>query len=338
MKARSFVLGSIALLAIGCTGGSGGEQGSNTPTNAPTPSSKTLKVALLTPGPVNDNGWCAMAYDGLNQIKDKLGAEVNNQEAKDAQIKDAFRSYAQKGYNIIFGHGFEYYAPAAEVAKDFPNTTFIASSGAGPAPANVGAFRFYLEQSFYLCGYMAASMSKSGKVAMIGGDNVPSIKSTFKAFRAGAEAANPKITVIEIFTGDGQDVAKAKQATESAITQGADGVIHQANAAAKGVFEACKEHKVWAYGANMNQNDDPSGVVIASGIITAGPAFLDLATQIRDGKFKGGISLMGMDKGAIDFVINPALIKDVPEGLVKKLDDLKGQIKSGALVVPKDEF
>ena len=132
-----------------------------------------------------------MAYTGLKEIETKLGAEVNNQEAKDAQIKDAFRSYAQKGYNLIFGHGFEYYAPAAQVAKDFPDTVFVSSSGGGPAPANVGAFRFYLEQGFYLCGYMAGMMTKSGTVAMIGGDEVPSIKSTFQAFKAGAEAAEP---------------------------------------------------------------------------------------------------------------------------------------------------
>ncbi|MEA2552626.1 MAG: basic rane protein, partial [Fimbriimonadaceae bacterium] len=44
-----------------------------------------FKVALLTPGPVSDAGWSAMAYDGLQQIKKDLGADVNNQEAKGTQ-------------------------------------------------------------------------------------------------------------------------------------------------------------------------------------------------------------------------------------------------------------
>lgn len=339
MKLRGLVVASLALVAIGCTGGSG-EQSTTTTGTTPTQTSgeKKLKVALLTPGPVNDNGWSAMAYTGLQSIQSELGAEVNNQEAKDAQIKDAFRSYAQKGYNLIFGHGYEYYAPAAEVAKDFPTTVFVSSSGGGPAPTNVGAFRFYLEQGFYLCGYMAATMSKTGKVAMIGGDKVPSIESTFDGFEEGAKAAKPGITVIRIFTGNGQDVAAAKQATESAIGQGADFVIHQANAAAKGVFDACKEKKVWAFGANLDQNTDPSGSVIASATIVAGPAFVSLARSVQDGSFKGGTALMGMKDGAIDFVLNPALLSQVPQDVQTKLGELKDQIKAGTLTVTKKEF
>lgn len=342
MKFRGLIVASLAVLAIGCTGGSGGGESTTTGTtqNAgqPADGKKQLKVALLTPGPVNDNGWSSMAYTGLQSIKTELGAEVNNQEAKDAQIKDAFRSYAQKGYNLIFGHGFEYYAPAAEVAKDFPETIFVSSSGGGPAPDNVGAFRFYLEQGFYLCGYMAATMSKSGKVAMIGGDKVPSIESTFDGFEEGAKAAKPNIVVIRVFTGDGQDVAKAKQATESAIAQGADFVIHQANAAAKGVFDACKEKNVWAFGANLDQNSDPSGMVIASATIVAGPAFVTLAKSVQDGTFKKGTQLMGMKDGAIDFVLNPALESQVPDDVKAKLTDLKEKIKSGEVTVKKREF
>lgn len=326
---------AAALFIAGCTGGAKTEAPTaDTPT---TTQSTDFKVALLTPGPVSDAGWSAMAYDGLKSIEAEMGAEVNNQEAKDTQIKDAMRSYAQKGYRLIFGHGFEYNEPAIEVAKDFPNTIFVSSSG-GQTADNVGAFRFYLEQGFYLAGYTAGLASKSGKVAMIGGDDVPSIRSTFKAFKAGAEAAKPGITVIEVFTGSGQDIAKAKQATLGAISEGADFVIHQANAAAQGVFDACKEKGVWAFGANLNQNDNPSGVVVASATIVAGPAFLNLAKSVKDGSFKGGIALMGMNEGAIDYVLNPALQDKLSPEVVQAVETVRSKIVSGELTVPKDEF
>jgi basic membrane lipoprotein Med (substrate-binding protein (PBP1-ABC) superfamily) len=278
-----------------------------------------------------------MAYDGLQGIKTEMGAEVNNQEAGGPQIKDAMRSYAQKGYNLIFGHGFEYNEPAVEVAKDFPNTAFVSSSG-GATSANVGAFRFYLEQGFYLAGLLAGTQSKSGVVAMVGGPDVPSIRSTFKAFKAGAEAAKPTIKVEEVFTGSGNDIALAKQATLSVIAKGADFVIHQANAAAQGVFDACKEKGVYAFGANADQNANESGAVIASATIVAKPAFLELAKQVKDGTFKGAIVLMGMDKGTIDFVINPKLKDKVTPEAVKAVEDAKKKILSGELTVPKDEF
>lgn len=297
----------------------------------------TFKVALLTPGPISDSGWNAMAYEGLKAIETDMGATVNNQEAKGTQIRDAMRSYAQKGYRLVFGHGYEYNEPSAEVAKDFPNTVFVSSSGGMTGP-NVGAFRFYLEQGFYVCGFMAGLMSKSGVVAMIGGDDVPSIRSTFKGFAAGARAARPDIVVKEVFTGNGTDSAAAKQATLQAIAQGADFVIHQANNAAQGVFEACKEKGVYAFGANADQNANESGVVIASAVIVAKPAFLTLAKQVKDKTYKGEVLLMGMEVGAIDFVLNPSLANKVPADVLEKVKTLLEQIRNDEVAVPKDEF
>lgn len=338
MKVKALLASLLVAFALGCNSG---EQPSSSTTTTGSPSAGTaadFKVALLTPGPVSDAGWSAMAYDGLQQIKSQMGATVNNQEAADAaKIKDAMRTYAQQGYNLIIGHGFEYNAPEILVAKDFPKTVFVSSSGGETAP-NAGAFRFNLEQSFYLAGEMAGKMTKTNKVAMIGGISVPSIESTFKAFEAGAKAANPNVKVIKSYCGSFQDSAAAKLATLAAINNGADFVIHQANAAAQGVFDACKEKGVYAFGSNADQNSNPSGSVIASAVIIAGPAFLDLAKKVKDGTYKGSVQLMGMDIGAIDFVINPKMKDKVPADVQKMLTDDAAKIKAGTLVVPKDEF
>lgn len=332
MSRLALLLGFAVILA-GCS------SGASEPTASPTPKpeSKKLKVALVTPGPVSDAGWSAMAFEGLKAIEAETGAEIQNSEAGGGQIRDALRSYAQKDFNIVIGHGFEYNAEAMAIAKDFPNTFFVTSSGSETAK-NVTAFRFYLEQGFYMAGYMAGLMTKSNKVAMIGGDRVPSIQSTFKGFAAGAKAANPKVEVIETFTGDGKDPVKARQATEEAIAKGADFVIHQANAAAQGVFDACKEKNVWAFGANLDQNSNASGIVIASAIIVAKPAFVGIAKDVQAGKFPEGIVLRGMQEGAIDFVLNPTLKDKVPADIVAKLDELRKKVLSGEVTVPKDEF
>lgn len=335
-----FLLAILAGVALwGCSGGSGSDNQSATGSDNKPAASSDFKVALLTPGPTSDAGWSAMAYDGLKAIETELGAQVNNQqEVSDPQkIRDAMRTYAQEGYSLVFGHGYEYNEPAIEIAKDFPKTVFVSSSGSQTS-ANVGAFRFYLEQGFYLAGMTAALMSKTGTIAMIGGDNVPSIKSTFNAFRAGALAARPNIVVKEVFTGNGQDVAKARLATLNVIGEGADVVIHQANQAAQGVFNACKEKGVLAFGANLDQNSNESGVVLASAIIVGKPAFVKLAKSVKDGSFKGEVVLMGMGDGAIDFVWNPALESKVPADVKSKIEEAKKKLLDGSLVAPKDEF
>lgn len=336
----------VLAMAFGCSGGdkSASETTGSTPASTATTGSTgapkvegTLKVALLTPGPVSDSGWNALAYDGLQSIKTEMGAEVNNQEATGDGIRDAMRTYAQQGYNLVIGHGYEYNQVESEVAKDFPKTVFVSSSG-GLSGGNYGAFRFYLEQGFYLAGMMAASMSKTGVVACVGLD-VPSIKSTFKGFEAGAKAVNPNIKVVtKMVPLPGNDPAAYKQATLAAIDDKADFIIHQANQCAGAVFGAAKEKGVFAFGSNADQNADPSGVVIASAVIVAKPAFLELAKSVKDGAYKGGVPLIGMDKDAIDFVVNPKLASKVPADLMKKIEQAKADIKSGKLVVPKDDF
>jgi basic membrane lipoprotein Med (substrate-binding protein (PBP1-ABC) superfamily) len=338
MKVR--LLLPLALLIVGCSASKpdSDSTATTTPSTSSTAPAKVLKVALLTPGPVSDAGWSALAYDGLQAIKSDMKADVNNDVATGAGIKDAMRSYAQKNYDLIFGHGFEYNKPGVELAKDFPKTVFVSSSGGETAP-NAGAFRFYLEQGCYLAGMVAGKMSKTGVIGSVAVQNYPSIVSTIKAYEAGARAANPKIKIIPTsYFGTEGDVAKAKQATETVLGQGADFIIHQANAAAEGVFQACKEKGAYAFGTNADQNSDKTGIVIGSAVIIAKPAFLDLAKQVQAGTYKGAVSLYGMDKGAIDYVPNPAFSSKIPPDVAKLIEDTKAKIKSGALTVPKENF
>ncbi|QYK54373.1 MAG: BMP family protein [Fimbriimonadaceae bacterium] len=327
---------AILLVIVGCSGGDKGTAVSVKDLPVGKPVEGKLKVALLTPGNVNDSGWSALANRGLLAIEKDLGAEVSQQTTKDAAIKDAMRSFAQDGYQLVIGHGFEYNGPAAEIAKEFPNTVFVSSSG-GETTANSGAFRFYLEQGFYLAGFIAGKQSKTGKVGMIGGPDVPSIRSTFKAFAAGAKAANPSIEVIEKFTGSNDDVAKAKQATLQAIAEGADYLIHQTNAAVTGFFSACEEKNVWAFGANEDQNK-LSPQCIASAVILAEKPFVALATLVKEGKYHGEIQLVGMQEGAVDFVLNPLLASEIQSEVREEITKLQAAIIAGELTIPKDEF
>lgn len=329
-------LAGLVLLA-GC---SGGAPAAETRVEVDLPAGRAvegqLKVALLTPGSVNDSGWSAIAYRGLQAIERELGAQVNQQVTKDAEIRDAMRSYAQEGYHLVIGHGFEYNGPAVEVAKDFPGTVFVSSSG-GESGANAGAFRFYLEQGFYLAGVMAGKMTKTGKVGMIGGPDVPSIRSTFKAFEAGAKSARPDVVVIEKFTGKNDDVAAAKQATLQAIAEGADMLIHQTNNAFPGFFSACEEKGVFAFGANEDQNDK-STQVLASAVILAEQPFLNLARLVKDGQYRGGIQLVGMEEKAVAFVVSPRMRSQIPADVMQAVDTAQANIIAGSFQVPKDEF
>jgi basic membrane lipoprotein Med (substrate-binding protein (PBP1-ABC) superfamily) len=262
---------------------------------------------------------------------------VNAEAADPAKIRDAMRCYAQSKFDLVIGHGFEYNEPGVELANTYPDTVFISSSG-GKTAKNAGAFRFYLEQGFYLAGMTAGLMTKSGKVAMVGLTAIPSIASTFKAFAAGVQSVNSHAMVATVKLDSDKDIAAAKQATLSALNSGCDFVIHQANAAAQGVFDACKEKNAYAFGANLNQNDNASGIIMGSAVIQAKPAFLEIAKQVKEKKYSGAVTLVGMEQKAIDFVLNPALADKIPAEVKAKIEEAKANILSGKLKVPKDDF
>ncbi|MBV6502533.1 MAG: Purine-binding protein [Fimbriimonadales bacterium] len=327
------LVASSAVLAFGCQSADKPTPGKNTAGG-----DAEFRVALLTPGPVNDSGWSAIAYDGLLGIQEVLGARINNVVAVTPQeIKDNLRSYAQEGFDLIIGHGFEYNQHNMEIAPDFPKTVFVSSSGSETAP-NVGTFRFYLEQAMYVAGVVAGRMTKSNVVGMVGGPEVPSIDSTFDAFEQGVHAVNPNCKVLRAYTGSGEDVGAAKQQSLAFIDQGADFLVHQANAAAQGVFEACKERGIYAIGTNSDQASAAPDTVLLSAVIVARPAFIKLAEDVRNGEYKGEIRLTGLSDGAVDVRWNETLKAKVPADVLQAAEETMEKIRSGELVVKKREF
>jgi basic membrane lipoprotein Med (substrate-binding protein (PBP1-ABC) superfamily) len=146
MKRRAFLVCASLLVALAAC-----SRGGDAPSQA-----NAFKVALLTPGPVSDAGWNALAYEGLLTIRDQLGAETAQIETKTpAEFEEGFRDFARRGYQLVFGHGFEFQDAAAAVSADFPNTVFITSSG-NTVRKNVAPLRFMIEEATYLQGILAA--------------------------------------------------------------------------------------------------------------------------------------------------------------------------------------
>jgi basic membrane protein A len=302
-----------------------------------------FRVALLTPGSIADGGWNAGAYQGLEAIRDQLGAEIRHVETRTpAEFEEGFRDFAQRGFQLVFGHGFEYQEAAAKVGAEFPGTIFITTSGNTVRP-NVAPMVFELEQATYLAGYLGARMSQTGKLGLVGGIDLPSIRSTFVAFRAGAQAARPDIAVREVFIGNFDDTAAAREAALALLEEGADVLMHQANDAGRGVFRAVSDRaaagaRVYAFGTNRDQNGMAPDVVLASATLDIPAAFVEVARRVRDGAFKAEPLHLGMRDGIVAFVVNPALRDRIPAAVQSELAELERRIRAGELRVPRGDF
>jgi basic membrane lipoprotein Med (substrate-binding protein (PBP1-ABC) superfamily) len=306
-------------------------------------SAPTLKVALLTSGPVSDAGWYAGAYEGLLMIRDSMGAEISHQQTRTpAEFDEAFLSYAAAGYGLIFAHGFEYQDAALRAAERFPSTTIVVSGG-GKVAANVVPLVFTLEEGSYLAGMVAAGMSRSGILGMVGGVAIPPVQGTFLAFKAGAEAVDPQVQVLESFIGNWDDVGAAKEAAVAQLRRGADVLVHNTDAASFGVFQAVRESveaggRAWALGMNRDQAEVAPDVILGSAVIHIPQAFLATARDWRAGTLAGHALYAGAKDDVVDFVLNPALADRVPPGLLQRVEEARAGIRSGALQVPRVPF
>jgi basic membrane protein A and related proteins len=307
---------------------------------APIPAAKaaappSLKVGLLTPGSINDGGWNAIAWEGLQRIKTEMNAEIGHQETKSpAEFDEGFRSFGARGFDLVFGHGFEFQDAAIAAGKLYPNTVFITTSGTSVAP-NVAPMVFELEKATYLCGVIAARESKSGKAGVIGGIRLPSIESTFVAFKAGAHSVNPKFEVREVYTGNFDDVAAARLATQSLINAGADFIFHQANEAGRGVFQACRERGIRCFGSNKDQSDLAPDVVVASAVLDVPRAFLHMASLVRDKRFEPKVQYLGMQEGIVGLVWNERMKGSVSPATVEEVARVEKAIREGTVKVPR---
>ncbi|HYC52703.1 MAG TPA: BMP family protein, partial [Gemmatimonadaceae bacterium] len=153
-------------------------------------------VALLTPGPISDQSWNGGAYQGLMRIRDSLGAQVSHVQTRTpADFEENFREYGARGFDLVFGHGFEFQDAAKRVAPQFPGTMYVTTSGNTSGP-NIAGIMFSFSDASYLAGILAADLSKSGILGVIGGTELPPVKESFVAFEAGAKSVNPNVRVL----------------------------------------------------------------------------------------------------------------------------------------------
>ena len=264
-----------------------------------------LKVAILLPGTINDMGWSTTAYNGLLAIGEHYGCETNYMETVPVSgYEEGFRNYATSGYNVIFGHGSEFYDAAELVAAEFPEVAFIVTSINKSNGTNCASVNTLPTQMGVLAGIAAAYASKSGVVGTVGGVQYVSINDALNGFFAGAKYVNPDIELLYNITGDDFDTAKCKEVTLAMIDQGADVIFYDADAAGLGALEACQERGVLAIPAIADQKDLGPDVVLMSSCNALGAAMDYVVGKVVDGTFEGNFYPMGCESGAVFYVVN----------------------------------
>src|SRR3954467_6329334 len=315
-----------ALALVACArGGDTSDSARGSATDTP-----RFRVALLTPGPISDQSWNGGAYQGLLRIRDSLGAQISHiQTRTPAEFEEQFRQYGAQGYDLVFGHGFEFQDAAKRVGPDFPKTIYVTTSGS-TSGTNVAGIEFAFADASYLAGMVAGSMTKTNVLGVIGGTELPPVKESFTAFAKGAKAVNPKVSVLTSYVGNWDDVSAGKEQALAQIGRNADIIFQNADAAGLGVFQAARgTKKALVIGSNANQNAVAPDVTIGSVVIDLPHAFLTVAREVKEKRFKPRVIRLGTESDVITLVLTPALQSRIPAATLHAVDSARAEQRAG---------
>ncbi|HRP06927.1 MAG TPA: BMP family protein [Gemmatimonadales bacterium] len=298
----------------------------------------TLRVALVTPGSVNDAAWNAGAYAGLQWIRDSLFADISHVEARTpGEQEEALRTYAAQGYDLVFGHGFEFQQPAERVSAEFPRTVFAITSGQR-VERNVVPLIFRFHEATYLVGMLAGTLTRSNRIGFVGGMELPPVVLGYRGWLQGARAVNPGVDSRIAWLNNFDDPAAGKEAATAMIGLGVDELHHNADAAGLGVFSAALETSaVHVYGANADQASLAPERIPASAVIDLPRAMLMVARDAISDDFKPRVESFGLESGVVRLVTNPAFPEILSPELLSRVQAAADSIIAGTLVVAATE-
>ena len=332
MRRISAFRGFLLVTALATTAACGSGDGKK----ADAAATGDFKVALLTPGPISDKSWNGGAYAGLTEMRDSLGAQISHIQTKTpAEFEENFRQYGAQGYALVIGHGFEFQDAATRVAPSYPKTTYVVTSGRVTAP-NVAGIAFLFEEASYQAGIIAGAVTRSNKLGLIAGTELPPVKASFAAFERGAKSVNPKVEVITSYIGNWDDVSAGKEQALAQIARGVDVIFQNADAAGLGIFQAAKEKNVFAFGTNSNQNAVAPEIILGSVVIDLPKAFLLIGREVKSGAFKGRVIDLGVKDDVVRLELNDALKAKIPSAAIAASDSVGAQLKAGTFTALQD--
>src|SRR3984885_8467114 len=293
-----------------------------------------IKVGILIPGSKSDKGWMEASYDGLMGAEKKYGDKIKVQMIDSinyADMDQALTNLASKN-DLVIGVGGQTQASVYKIAKRFPKIHFsIGGGNDGESAPNVAGYDVKQAEIAYVAGAAAAMLSKTGAISYVGGLEIPSIVNAGKEFGNGAKSINPNIKYTSNFTGDFDDVAKAKEATLAAIAQGADIHYHILNLGLRGMEQAAKEKGTHIIGSYTDRcGTDP--LYVAYSITGTGYQVQYAIDEAVKGTWKPGYKEFGLKMGpeASGMVICGGTAEQKA-----KLDAIMKDIMSGKITVLK---
>jgi basic membrane protein A len=296
-----------------------------------------FRIAVVMPSSINDLAFSQSMYDALLRVQEEMGGE----EAMEFVYSDgmfvvddaaaALRDYAAQGYDLVIGHGSQYGSSLQEIAPDFPETSFAWGTTVDTFGLdNVFAYEAASDEGGYVNGVMAASLSESDVIGVVGPIETGDAKLYVDGFVAGAEATNPDVQVNVNYIGSFSDVALAAEAANTHISAGADVLTGTAQMVVGAIGVAEEQDALW-FGTQSNQTELAPGIVVANQVYHWEVVINEIIDLINDGTLGGKSFTINLANDGEVMEYNPEF--DLPEDVKALADETVQGIIDGSIVI-----
>jgi basic membrane protein A len=313
------------------------------------PEVEKLKVGIVL-GALGDRSFMDSAKRGFDQAVADLPIEGDFIEAEETERAAAYQNFIADGKDLIIGISFSEAERIKEAALANPDIQFaivdmVVTDDDGNLLPNVANIVFKEHEGSFEVGYIAAKLSKTGKVAFMGGMDVPIIRKFQTGWEEGAKYANPDVEFCSGYAGSWGDPAKGKEIGLSCFEQGADVIFAAGGATGDGAYEAAAETGNYAVGVDSNQDYIQPGTMVTSMMKGVDKSVYKVIqdTLAANGQVFSSIDSYGLAEnfvGSTWLVDGTNLFKEENPDLAAEIDaileevaDVRAKIISGEIVV-----
>ena len=307
-----------------------------------TASDDIITVGMITDvGGINDESFNQTSWEGLQAVEKELGKDKVNvkylESKQEADYTTNIEQFVDEETDLIIGVGYKLAGAIETAAKNYPDQQFaIVDHSYENQPENVTSLLFDGNSAGYLVGLVAGKMTKTDKVAFIGGIESIVLKEFEVGFKAGVKDANENAQVLVQYANSFSDSALGKSIANSMFSNGVDIVFPCAGAAGNGAIEAAKELDKMAIGVDRDQNDLAPENVITSAMKNVNVAIADVVRSLVDGSYiPGEIKINTLATGGVG--IAPTTDKNVSADILEFVEAKSKEVIDGKIKVPATE-
>ena len=348
-------IGAASLLVAGCS-----KPSSSTATDQPSDSGSTSAAAtgslkacmVLDVGGVDDHSFNQSSWGGL-QAANKANPNIKISFVPSSSQNDYtpnLTAETNKGCDSVIAVGGLMTDAVTKIAKKNPDQQYAQIDSASTGP-NVYGLQYNTAQGGFLGGYLAAAMTKTGKVATFGGLNIPPVTIYMDGFWEGVQYYNKqkgkKVQVLGwdenkqkagTFANSFTDQNKGKQISQAFVQQGADIIFPVAGGTGLGAGAAAqasggKVSVMWVDTDGCKSAAQYCKYFLTSVEKGLSKSVTEYVNASADGKFPAGSYIGDLKNGGTSLAPFHNFDSKVPADVKSELDQIKADIISGKIKI-----